>query len=552
LTPSFEAHFDLPSHNFGTGSVHTQFVSNQQKKHTNLIIMSPTAMPPTTNDAKIAKNPDNEDDEIEVEPPTQCGPMARYPLLSVIAFAAVGVGLGVGLSFWEDDGDSKAKVIKWLGLVGDLFIRALKCVVLPLVFINVVISVADMMAIGRAGSIGWKTIALYTMTTLIASVLGIIAILAFKPLFRTDSFGDDGPATVMLGCNAEGSFISEMSDGSLTCSMNPTDEDATFLIDDLTGAFVRSSGGISDNISLSDTVYDGVFTKLITDNITSAFVGGNFAAVVLCAIVFGVALSRVIFKKGEGNSHIMPFLKEIDSVLLMLINWIINVTPFAVLSLIASAVGSQDDLIDSFANVGYLVLASCFGMGMQFLVVHVVIYYLVTKTNPFTYLRCIIPAQTMAFACASSAATIPMTLKSVRSTGVVPESTLRFVVPLGATINMDGSAIYFPCACIWLAVLNGIEPNVAHYFLLVIIATIGSAGTAPVPSAGLVLIVTAYNTVFGTTGIPDGFSYVVAIDWFLDRCITVTNVTGDSMVCGMVSHLCPEGVSSEDEEDAAN
>jgi Na+/H+-dicarboxylate symporter len=524
-------------------------------------------MSTTTNDAKISKNPEDQakdqDDlmhEIEGEPSHGCGPMARYPLLSVLAFAAVGVGLGLGLSYWEDDGDSKSKVIKWLGLVGDLFIRALKCVVLPLVFVNVVISVVDMMAIGRAGSIGWKTIALYIMTTLMASVFGIISILAFKPLFRTDAFEEAGPPTVMLGCSAEGSFITEMTNGGLSCNMDPTVENATFIIDDLTGSFVRTSGGISDGISLSDTVYDGVFTKIFTDNITGAFVGGNFAAVVFCAIFFGVALSRVIFKKGEGSSSIMPFLKEIDSVLLMLVNWIINVTPFAVLSLIAAAVGDQDEIVDSFANVGYLVLASCFGMGMQFLVVHVIIFYLVTKTNPFTYLRCIIPAQTMAFACASSAATIPMTLKSVRSTGVVPETVLRFVVPLGATINMDGSAIYFPCACIWLAVLNGIEPNVAHYFLLVIIATIGSAGTAPVPSAGLVLIVTAYNTVFGTTGIPDGFSYVVAIDWFLDRCITVTNITGDSMVCGMVSHLCPvddptnsaEGYSSEDEEVAAN
>jgi Na+/H+-dicarboxylate symporter len=498
-------------------------------------------MSPITNDAKnskISKNQENEDDEIEVET-TGCGPMARYPLLSVVAFAAVGVAIGLGLSFWEDDGDTKEKVIKWIGLVGDLFIRSLKCVVLPLVFVNVIIAVVDMMAIGRAGSIGWKTIALYTMTTLMASIFGIISILAFKPLFRTDAFEDSGPATVMLGCNAEGSFITEMSNGSLTCAMEPTSEDSTFIIDDLTGSFVRSSGGISDGISLSDTVYDGVFTKLVTDNITGAFAESNFAAVVFCAIVFGVALSRVLYKKGEDKSSLMPFLKEIDSILLMLINWIITITPFAVLSLIASAVGGQEDLIDSFANVGYLVLACVFGFAMQFLVVHVIIYYLVTKTNPFAYLKCILPAQTMAFACASSAATIPMTLKSVRSTGVVPESVLRFVVPLGATVNMDGSAIYFPCACIWLAVLNGIEPNVAHYFLLVIIATIGSAGTAPVPSSGLVLIVTAYNTVFGTTGIPDGFSYVVAIDWFLDRCITVTNVTGDAMVCGMISHLCP-------------
>jgi Na+/H+-dicarboxylate symporter len=496
-------------------------------------------MSTTTSNAKNTNNQD-EHDEVEPEPSRGCGILGRYPLLSVLLFAAVGIAIGLGLSFWEDEGDTKDKVIKWLGLIGDLFIRSLKAVVLPLVFVNVIISVVDMMAIGRAGSIGWKTIGLYTMTTLIASVLGIISILAFKPLFRSDTFDGEAAATVRLACNAEGSYITEMSDGSLTCAMDPMSEDSTFLIDDISGSFVRTSGGISDSISLSDTVYDGVFTKLITDNFTLAFVEANFAAVVLCAIFVGVALSNVLLKKGgEDKSFLLPFLKELDGVLMMLINWIITVTPFAVLSLIASAVGSQENLVDSFANVGYLVLACVFGFGMQFLLVHVIIYYLVTKTNPFTYLKCIIPAQTMAFACASSAATIPMTLKSVRSTGVVPESILRFVIPLGATVNMDGSAIYFPCACIWLAVLNGIEPNVAHYFLLVVIATIGSAGTAPVPSSGLVLIVTAYNTVFGTTGIPDGFSFVVAIDWFLDRCITVTNVTGDAMVCGMVAHLCP-------------
>jgi Na+/H+-dicarboxylate symporter len=112
---------------------------------------------------------------------------------------------------------------------------------------------------------------------------------------------------------------------------------------------------------------------------------------------------------------------------------------------------------------------------------------------------------------------------------------------------MDGGAIYFPCSCIWLAVLNGIEPDISSYFLLVIIATIGSIGTAPVPSASLVLIITAYNTVFNTTGVPEGFSFILAIDWFMDRCRTVMNVTGDMVVSGMVSHLCPveEPIMSE-------
>lgn len=261
------------------------------------------------------------------------------------------------------------------------------------------------------------------------------------------------------------------------------------------------------------------------------------------AIAFSVALSKVFDRQGgHDTSFIIPFLKELDSVFLTIINWIIMCTPFAVLSLIASAIGKQEDLADSFANVGYLVVATITAMALQIAVVHCLIFGLVTRSNPWHYLKYMIPAQTMAFACSSSAATIPMTLKCVQSTNRVPEPVARFVIPLGATVNMDGGAIYFPCACIWLAVLNGIDPDIASYFLLVIISTIGSAGTAPVPSASLVLIITAYNTVFNTTGVPEGFSYILAIDWFMDRLRTVVNVTGDTVVAGMVSHLCPDGL----------
>jgi Na+/H+-dicarboxylate symporter len=119
------------------------------------------------------------------------------------------------------------------------------------------------------------------------------------------------------------------------------------------------------------------------------------------------------------------------------------VTPFAVFSLIAAAVGGQADLGNTFENVAYLVLACCFGFVMQFLIVHGLIFGLITKSNPLGYFKYIVPAQTMAFACASSAATIPVTLRSVRSTGRVPESIIKFVVPLGATINMDGSGTSF-------------------------------------------------------------------------------------------------------------
>ena len=175
------------------------------------------------------------------------------------------------------------------------------------------------------------------------------------------------------------------------------------------------------------------------------------------------------------------------------------------------------------------------GMFVHVFFVYTTLYFFMTKSNPFDYLKFVIPAQTTAFACASSAATMPVSLQCAEASGRVPLPIARFVIPLGATINMDGSAIYFPCACVWLAVLNGITPNFGNYILLAILSTIGSAGTAPVPSAGLVMVLTAYNSVFGTSGIPDGFEFVVAIDWFLDRLQTVVNVTGDSIVAASIA-----------------
>ncbi|CAB9520857.1 Putative sodium-dependent excitatory amino acid transporter glt [Seminavis robusta] len=478
---------------------------------------------------------------VEQEAPTiGCGVLARYPVLSVLGFAAVGIGLGLGLSFWEpEDPNDKDTVLQWVGLIGDLFIRALKCVVLPLVFANVILSVVEMLTVGRAGAIGGKTIGFYLLTTVAASILGIISIVSFKGLFEEGDFETSVKSTIRLGCDGEGSFLAHMPDGSVTCTANFTDDSyTTFFLHDVDSTFVTTSSGPANDISLSDTIYQGVFEKLISNNIVESFVEANFAAVVMFAMVFGLALGRVVLQKTANlaDSFVICFLKEIDEVFLLLINWIISITPFAVLSLIANAIGKQDDLAGSFRNVGYLVAATILAMAVHFCVVYVGLYTVMTRSNPWSYFKHLIPAQTTAFACASSAATIPVTMQSVKATGKVPEAVSRFVIPMGAVINMDGGAIYFPCACIWMAVINGIEPTFGNYILLVILATVGSAGAAPVPSASLVLIITAYNTVFGTTGTPEGFSFILAIDWFMDRLRTTLNVTGDAIVCGLVAH----------------
>merc|ERR1712048_1091822 len=491
--------------------------------------------------------PSPSEENAPAAPTIGCGILGRYPIISVCTFAAVGVGVGIGLSTWDpEDANTKAITLKWIGLLGDLFIRALKAIVPPLIFVNVAVSVVDMMRMGRASSVGVKTIVLYTITTFIASTIGLISILAFKGLFDEGDLDEDsGKAFVSLACSQEGSFLTENAvDGSIMCMPNGSESpeySSTFELIDQNGVFATTGGGFAQ-LSMSDTVYDGVFMKLITSNIFYDFVDGNFAAVIVFAIVFGFALGKVIFEKGQDAleaSFTTHFFTEISEVLLKMINWIISLTPFAVLSMITNAIGSQDDLAGAFKNVGYLIAANLFGYIMHLCITDIGLFWLASGKNPIPYLRHIVPAQITALSCASSAATLPVTWGCVKATKQVPDDIRNFVCPLGATINMDGSAIYFPCACVWLAILNGINPDAGAYILLIILSTIGSAGAAPVPSSGLVLVITAYNTVFNATGTPNGFEFIVAIDWFLDRCITALNVTGDTVVCGIISARTP-------------
>lgn len=220
-------------------------------------------------------------------------------------------------------------------------------------------------------------------------------------------------------------------------------------------------------------------------------------------------------------------------------------------SLIAAAVGARSDLQTAFANVGLLVTTTIVGFIFQVVFIYLGVFYLITRKSPIPYLKHILPSPSFAFASQSSAATIPITLKVVKSSGMVSETVANFVVPLGSTVNMDGIAIYFPVAAIWLAFLNGITPNAGQYVLLVIVSVFGSIGAAPVPYANMVLIITAYNSVFGTTGTPEGFEYLMAMDWFVGRLRAALNVTGDAVVCAWISHKCPMDDESDVEEAAA-
>ena len=153
-----------------------------------------------------------------------------------------------------------------------------------MVFVNVILSMVDMMSVGSASSVGGKTMGLYLLTTLIASVLGLISILCFKSLFKQGSFPTDSKGTITLGCEEDSMLVHNFTTGDVYCAANFTEADDAsmeFLINDVDGTFVKKSSGPASDLSMSDTIYDGVFVKLITSNIFDSFVDANFAAVVV-------------------------------------------------------------------------------------------------------------------------------------------------------------------------------------------------------------------------------------------------------------------------------
>lgn len=189
---------------------------------------------------------------------------------------------------------------------------------------------------GRASSVGVKTIVLYTCTTLIASIIGLISILAFQSLFIEGEFDKSITAYIALGCTADGSLLTETLDGSLMCMAdgNSTSPYTQFELVDLTASLSRADGADFADLSMSDTIYSGVFMKLITDNVFLAFMEGNFASVIIFAIVFGVALGRVFFEQKEEKDNngstdhttaqlVVHFFQAIGDILLRMINWII-------------------------------------------------------------------------------------------------------------------------------------------------------------------------------------------------------------------------------------
>ena len=413
--------------------------------------------------------------------------MKKLPLhLRIILGMLLGVICGAVFTKFEN---GNAFILDWVKPFGIIFINALKLIAMPLIISSLIKGVSDLKDISRLSLMGGRTIGIYLITTIIAVSIGLIIVNTIRP----------------------GNSISESTRMDLIAAYE-TDAGEKQAV----AKKQKESGPLQ---ALVDLVPDNIF-KATTENV-------NMLQVIFFALFFGVGLILIPPKKAKP---VKDFFDGFNEVILKLIDLIMLVAPFGVFALLATLIVESPSL-DIFLALGLYTFTLVAGL-TSMIIIYTLLVKIYVKIKPSKFIRGISPAQLLAFSTSSSAATLPVTIERVEEHLGVEEEVASFVLPVGATINMDGTSLYQAVAAVFIAQAFGMDLSLGTQLGIIITATLASIGAAAVPSAGMVMLV----IVLGQAGIPEaGLALIFAIDRPLDMCRTVVNITGDASVSMIVA-----------------
>jgi len=380
-------------------------------------------------------------------------------------------------------------VSDWIKPFGNIFINSLKLIAVPLILASLIKGVSDLKDISKLSKMGGRTIGIYIVTTVIAVTIGLTIVNIVKP----------------------GGSISEDTRNELVENYKGDADSKIAQANEQ-----KESGPLR---ALEDLVPDNIFSAA-SDN-------GNMLQVIFFAIFFGVGL---ILIPEEKASPVKKFFDGFNEVILKLIDLIMLAAPYGVFALLAALV-VESPSVDLFKALAWYAVCVVLGLALM-ICVYILFVWIFTKRSPSFFVKGISPAQLLAFSTSSSAATLPVTMERVEEHMGVEEEVTSFVLPIGATINMDGTSLYQAVAAVFIAQAFGMDLSFGTQLGIIVTATLASIGSAAVPGAGMVMLV----IVLAQAGIPEaGLALIFAVDRPLDMCRTVVNVTGDAAVSMMVA-----------------
>ena len=379
----------------------------------------------------------------------------------------------------------------WVKPWGVIFVNLLKLIAVPLVFASLIKGVASLSDISKLSRIGGKTIAFYLVSTVIAVTIGLFLVNSVQP----------------------GKTFSEEK------RMELKEKYASRA-----GAKIAAASNVKEDGPLQFVV------DMVPSNIMAASSNNrNMLQVIFFAILFGISM---IMLPKQNTTYVKGFFDGVNDIILQIVDIIRLMAPYGVFALLGGLVVDFGGSADLFIALGMYSITVIIGLLLMILVIYPIILKIFTKVKYVDFFKAISPAQMLAFSTSSSAATLPVTMERCEEHLGVSEEVSSFVLPLGATINMDGTSLYQAVAAVFIAQAFGYDLDLAAQLTIVLTATLASIGAAAVPGAGMVMLVIVLSAI----GIdPEGIALIFAVDRILDMMRTVVNVTGDATVATVVA-----------------
>ncbi len=373
------------------------------------------------------------------------------------------------------------KPVSWVSWMGDIFLRALKMIIIPLILSSLISGITNIGSGTNLGRLSFKTFGYYIMTSLFAIVTGLFLVNIIKPGVGAD---------LNLSQAVEG-------------------------------------------LEEKQRTFREILIEIIPDNIFQAFNDNQMLSIIFFAILFGFFITKV---DNRYRNTLKNAFNAIFEVMMKITLFVIRFTPFGIFGIVAKTVADQDNLADLVSSMGLYMGTVIAALAIHFLITLPILTKFLGKAHPFRHMKNMATPLFTAFSTSSSGATLPLTINAVEKNSGVSNKISSFTLPLGATINMDGTALYECVAAMFIAQAYGVEMTLVNQFIIVITALLASIGAAAIPMAGLVMI----TVILTAVNLPlEGVGLILAVDRILDMFRTATNVWSDS--CGAVIIARSEG-----------
>ncbi|GIW71148.1 MAG: hypothetical protein KatS3mg102_0690 [Planctomycetota bacterium] len=460
--------------------------------------------------------------------------------------------------------------------VGELFLRALMVMVVPLVVASMIAGIAALGDVRHLGGIGGRTIAYYMATTAIAVTIGLLAV----NLVRPGAGVRPGEVHPELGWRVEGHTVhleggrlerprrydqnfevvlttpgggrvrgviegtaprsaTELrvqgwTDAASGAALQPPRRGRGLEVRPVLAARVREKAGAADRsfVAIVFATVRQVLVGLVPNNLFEAMAQTQLLPVIVFSLFFGAVLTTL----GDKGRHVLGFFDGVNDAIMKMVGVVMLFAPAGIFALVAGRIGEEGGFAGFYpqlVEIGRYFLTVVLGLAVHGLVVLPLILWWVGRRSPFAYAAGMAEALLTAFSTASSSATLPVTIENAERQGV-SERSASFVLPLGATINMDGTAMYEAVAALFIAQAFGVPLGLPEMLVVFLTATLAAIGAAGIPEAGLVTMVIVLQAV----GLPlEGVSLILVVDWLLDRFRTTVNVWGDAVGAAVIDRL---------------